>query len=445
MMPDERDSFVDSVPEIETATLVDEDAIFLDYTGRIRDHEGTVRIRTLRDEVVDDTVETAFRERAGEWYNSSTHPNIVTIHGRGRDPKPWIGTAPCRGDRLESVADDLSVGAVRELLADVASAVRNAGLYNTRHTHLEPAHVWVSKTDGEVTGRVSDWGLDWACRVATDTESFSPFTPPELVEDPNGGTERTDVYGLGAVAYYALTGEPPVNDDGTLETAVLDGERPPPTAVDSSLPDALDDVLLTAVARNPAQRHESAYTFRQAFTAAIPDDAPVRVPTLGTDRADSTPDGDRSQSGTRTTGDSNEPARERDSATSKPNQPAGGGEPNQPAGREREQGTQGGGASQRTGADSSGREGTETFYCNTCGTELTPALSYCPQCGEPNPLERADHPARQSPASASTKRAGTSRTDGTTVYCPSCGEEHDWTSSYCRACGTELKGTKYRE
>jgi serine/threonine-protein kinase len=81
---------------------------------------------------------------------------------------------------------------------------------------------------------------------------------------------RTDVYGLGAIAYAALTGAPPFGGGtAAVVMARVIRERPKPPSVLSGLPPAIDDVIERAMAKAPADRYATPGELADDFTRAL--------------------------------------------------------------------------------------------------------------------------------------------------------------------------------
>mgnify|MGYP000153303014 CR=1 FL=1 len=268
------EDFEAAAPGVESAETVRQSAFLHQYRAELTGHRGTVRILTLAPERDDDAVEQAFRDVAGQWHNASSQPTIVTVHERGREPRPWIATELPTNQPLEAVQAELSLPETRTVLDETAEAIRNAYLYNSAHLALSPHSVCVDTTDDEPSVQVDEWGLKRACRVAAGETPVSPFTAPELLDDPDGGTEQTEVYGLGAVAYYALTGQLPITGGADLANAIQEGDITPPSEHRSEVPDDADRVVLTALSTRPTDRQDSAFAFKTAITEALPSEPP---------------------------------------------------------------------------------------------------------------------------------------------------------------------------
>lgn len=272
-MSKEGEEFAQEAPGVHSAKSVQKGEYIHVYEGELSTAE-KVRLLTLAPDMSDNAIRKAFTRVTGQWQNPSSHPNVVTVYDRGTTPRPWIAVEDVDGKPLDVVQADLSIAEIRTIVDQVAEAMRKAHLYNTRHLNLAPQHVWVVTAGGERTALVDDWGLERACRVAAGECPITPFTAPELVTDPENDSEQTDVYGLGGLAYFALTGHPPIpeTDLGDLEARLTADDITPPSDHEPALPPAVDETLLEAVARNPGDRHESSFAFQTDFTSALPSD-----------------------------------------------------------------------------------------------------------------------------------------------------------------------------
>ena len=234
------------------------------YTGTLVDSSETVRIFTSAPDVSDDVqrqIERAFEE----WQRLGTHPGISTVLASGDEPRRWIAVTNA-GQSLSAVAP-LSAERTRSVLADVAEALRPAlALGEGRSTTTDPSQK-VSVTPQHV--RVVDEGglLDWPVESEGDgpdepvesedrfSERISSRTPYDSPAPPDGATETSEqraVFRLGAIAFEAVTGQPPTVGDC-------------PSSVDEAVPVAFDTVVERALDPDPRERFGSLYEFKRAL------------------------------------------------------------------------------------------------------------------------------------------------------------------------------------
>jgi serine/threonine-protein kinase len=223
------------------------------------------------------------------------HPGIVPVYELGRRPDdsaPFYTMRFVRGRTLAEAArayhqrrqrGEAGPLELRELLTalvGVCNAVAYAHSRGVLHRDLKPQNV-VLGDYGEVM--VLDWGLAKVTGVADgeaapvaveagvgDTGERTiagqvlgtpAYMAPEQAEGrPDLLDERTDIYGLGAVLYEVLTGQPPfAGPDTTAVLRQVVHEPPtPPRAVVAGTPRALEAVCLKALAKKPAERYASA-------------------------------------------------------------------------------------------------------------------------------------------------------------------------------------------
>ena len=190
----------------------------------------------------------------------------MDVLGSGTTPYPWIllDYAPDGSLRERLDRGGLSPAEAGDFLLGVCQAIRHAHRHGIVHADLKPENVLF---DGD-TPKVGDWGL--AQVLLEHSKSIEGMTPsyaaPEQLDPDSYGSvdDYTDVYQLGIMAYEAFTGRLPYESDnpaGTI-TSILSEEPTPPTAVESGLPPAVDEVVLTAMAKDKADRYESVLYLR---------------------------------------------------------------------------------------------------------------------------------------------------------------------------------------
>jgi serine/threonine protein kinase len=218
------------------------------------------------------------------------HPNIVRVYEAGRaDGCPYIAMEYVAGRTLRQILWR-SVH-FRKLFPvwfalDVAAMVCDALEYlhelidsdghplKLLHRDVTPENLMVSFT-GEV--KLLDFGISRALSLPSLTQVGTlkgkyAYMAPELIDVDQTGADvdcRSDLYSLGVILYEALTGMRPYQcaNDAQLLHAILDKDRvaEPPSHFADWIPETLDRLVLKGIAKNPADRFQSAHFMREAL------------------------------------------------------------------------------------------------------------------------------------------------------------------------------------
>lgn len=233
------------------------------FVARDRRLGRDVAIKIVHPSVADAAAQRRFLDEA-RVMASVRHPNVVGVHDFGEfRGSPYMVMEYRRGVSLEAwVAGcggaPLEIGAALDLVDLVAAGVTALHDLGVVHHDIKPANILVS---GRFDVAVADLGL--ASRPDQHDGPVAAGTPgyaaPEIIarEDvPAQYADRADVYALGMIAYWLLTGASPVAalDTSAILERQLQGDTPPPTALRPDLPPALDVPLQAAVTRDPRAR-----------------------------------------------------------------------------------------------------------------------------------------------------------------------------------------------
>jgi serine/threonine-protein kinase len=216
--------------------------------------------------------EVARFRREAEVLGRLDHPHIVRVHAAElAGATPWMAQDLLPGGTL---AERLARGplAIDEALAlarKLARALDHAHARGVLHRDLKPANV-VYDDRGEP--RLVDFGLgralEFARLTATGAILGTPgFMAPELALGERGDDVRTDVYGLGALLYAALTSKAPFEGSSAvaLFRAVTQGDAPPLRRARPDAPAWLEDVVARALARRPEERFQDVAALLRAL------------------------------------------------------------------------------------------------------------------------------------------------------------------------------------
>ncbi len=150
------------------------------------------------------------------------------------------------------------------------------------HRNISPSSIVVTPA-GKV--KIIEFGLAKAMtdpRLTLTGMVIGPmyYLSPEQVKGVPTLDSRSDIYSLGMVLYEVLTGKKPFDSRNPFDVMEAQVRTMPdaPSAVRSGLPPLLDGVILTAIAKEPAERHGSAAEFREQLERVmLPPDAPVNA------------------------------------------------------------------------------------------------------------------------------------------------------------------------
>jgi serine/threonine-protein kinase len=241
----------------------------------------TVAIKVMRPELRGQERQHTRFVREAQLCGRLGHPNIVPVYDVGRfEGGPAIVMALLAGRSLRTIIRTTQVRMGRMLgwFTQVCNGLAFAHDQGIIHRYIKPAHIFVGDF-GQVV--LTDWGLAKSMRAGNAAEELPPgFNPDEVTrigdvvgtpaymapEQAEGRVRqvdhRADVYALGAILYEILTGTRPYeasrSDEVLREVRRGSPEPPRQRAPHRDIPAALEAVTLKAMARDPAQRFQSA-------------------------------------------------------------------------------------------------------------------------------------------------------------------------------------------
>jgi len=214
------------------------------------------------------------------------HPNIVAVYTRGEfNGQLWIAMQYVPGsdaDR-ELKAGTMTPQRAAHVITEVAKALDYAHRRGIMHRDVKPANFLISPAEHDSDDErvfLADFGiaraLDDAAHLTTDGTVMASvaYAAPEVLTGI-GVDRRADIYSLGCSLFRMLTNKGPYSGlpGGLAAMAAAHMTAPPPRVTDlvPGLPRALDDVIARAMAKDPAQRYQTARELADAASAAIAD------------------------------------------------------------------------------------------------------------------------------------------------------------------------------
>lgn len=227
-------------------------------------------------------------EREVQLTAALSHPHIVSIYDYGRTPQGVFYYAMELIDGLDLDALVRHDGPqpparVAELLRQAAEALSEAHAAGLIHRDLKPGNLMVTptRTGGECL-KVLDFGLVQSRDEPPGAEGAAVlgtplFIAPEAIADPASVDARSDLYSLGAVGYWLLTGRPVFEGDTTVAVCAQHLQSkvvPPSERVATPVPAELERLLLRCLEKQSQARWSSAQALADALTAltALPRD-----------------------------------------------------------------------------------------------------------------------------------------------------------------------------
>jgi len=211
---------------------------------------------------------------------SLNHPSIIKVLSADYTPdgSAYMVMEWLEGCTLEKEMADhgvLSVERAIGLLEQIADAVAYAHKKGIIHRDLKPGNIMlVNEENGEATIRVLDFGIAkvLSTTIGTNTRvaGTSLYISPEQTVAHSPIDQSTDIYSLGIILYQMLTGQVPfeADTDGQIMDMHRSLEPRPPREILPDIPEAVEDVVLRAIAKKPLNRFHTATDLARAFRKA---------------------------------------------------------------------------------------------------------------------------------------------------------------------------------
>jgi hypothetical protein len=254
------------------------------YRARQLRPDRLVAVKVIAPDFAQDPVFRQRFERESELAASIEHPNVIPVYEVDEvDGLLFIAMRFVDGADLHTlIGDGIDPASAVRILAQVAGALDAAHAHGLVHRDVKPANVLVGDAGGRPHAYLTDFGLTQRTASShrlTRSGAFMgtiDYAAPEQIRGERADA-RTDVYALSCVLYESLTREVPYPRDSDLAAIWAHIEDPPPSLLEQGIdvPSGLDEVVRRGMAKDPAQRYQSAGDLATAALAAL-EDRPVR-------------------------------------------------------------------------------------------------------------------------------------------------------------------------
>ena len=209
------------------------------------------------------------------------HPGIVPVYEVGDvDGRPFFSMKYIEGRTLAQLTAEgpLRQREAARIVASIARAIDFAHHQGVLHRDIKPSNILVS-ADG--TPMITDFGLAKVAGVSSDlTRSGMLVGTPAYMSPEQAGNRReivgpaSDIYSLGCVLYFALTGRSPFVSDNPMDLVmlVMEQDPSPPRAIRPSLDRDLEMIVVRCLQKPIDLRYETAAALADDLDAYLSDE-----------------------------------------------------------------------------------------------------------------------------------------------------------------------------
>jgi tRNA A-37 threonylcarbamoyl transferase component Bud32 len=247
-------------------------------------------VKLIRPEKAGDPRMLARFEREVRATAKLSHWNSIDIYDYGRtaDGTFYYVMEYLPGHNIGEVVDGYGVipaGRAVYLLDQVCAALAEAHGMGLVHRDIKPANIFCAYRGGVFdVVKLLDFGL---AKPTMDTSgetdltmagtvTGSPlFMSPEQASGDDAIDARSDIYSLGAVMYYMLTGQPPFTADNPLKVMIAHASQEviPPRKINPEIPAEFEEIVVRCLEKDPEHRFQSVTELRNSLRDLVLDDA----------------------------------------------------------------------------------------------------------------------------------------------------------------------------
>jgi hypothetical protein len=213
------------------------------------------------------------------------HPHILPVYDYGEvDGHTYLVMPLVETGTLANLARDraLSLQQIRGIISQVGDALDYAHSRGLVHRDVKPSNVLIDERGNCL---LTDFGIAKIVEsTAKLTVSGGVLGTPAYMSPEQGlgltADRRSDIYSLGVILYELATRRLPFEAETPIAVMIkhINDPLPPPRTLNRELPEAVEQVILKSLAKQPADRFATAAEMVQALQAAIPERASVTAP-----------------------------------------------------------------------------------------------------------------------------------------------------------------------
>ncbi|MGM0156209.1 serine/threonine protein kinase [Enterococcus sp. AZ191] len=235
-----------------------------------------VAVKVLRFDFQND--QTAIRrfQREALAATELVHPNIVSVYDVGEeDDMQYLVMEYVKGMDLKRYIQThypVPYETIVNIMQQILSAISLAHSHQIIHRDLKPQNVLI---DNEGVVKITDFGIAIALSETSITQTNTMlgsvhYLSPEQARG-SMATKQSDIYALGIILYELLTGSVPFDGESAVTIALkhFQDELPSIKALDPAIPQALENVVLKATAKEPADRYKTAEEMSDDLATAL--------------------------------------------------------------------------------------------------------------------------------------------------------------------------------
>ncbi|MGD2125204.1 MAG: serine/threonine-protein kinase [Desulfobacteraceae bacterium] len=268
-----------TVGRYEILSELGQGAMGVVYKARDPKINRLLAIKTIRfsdefeDEKIKEIKERFLRE--AEISGQLSHPTIVAIYDVGEDfDLTYMAMEFLEGENLQKYCRKGSLLPLRKALyviSETALALDYAHKHGVIHRDVKPANIMLLK-DGKI--KVTDFGIAKAVSSSQTKSGIVLGTPNYMSPEQINGHEidgRSDIFSLGVVFFELLTGQLPFHGKNltNLFYQITQVRHPSPRAINPKVPKPCEQIVDSALAKDPSKRFESSASFAKYIKALI--------------------------------------------------------------------------------------------------------------------------------------------------------------------------------